>query len=103
MGTTKPLEIAVPADQQARRKYITSTVNRELQERETQIIEGLVWGHRQIRQSTFLCFRRRTRAAVTECENNGTCAIQRDSAHLHLHEANSIIHLFLQGNAHKGF
>ena len=30
IGTTKPLEIAVPADQQARRKYITNTEHRDL-------------------------------------------------------------------------
>jgi len=30
IGTTRPLEIAVPADQQARRKYITNTEQRDL-------------------------------------------------------------------------
>lgn len=30
IGTTKPLEIALPADQQARRKYITNTEHRDL-------------------------------------------------------------------------
>ena len=30
IGTTKPLEIALPADQQASKKYSTNTVHREL-------------------------------------------------------------------------
>lgn len=38
IGTTKPLEIALPADQQARRKYITNTEHRDLRKRKKNIL-----------------------------------------------------------------